>query len=138
MTVLLDTNVLLDVLLAREPFAADSARIYDACDQGKMTGFLSASAVTDLFYIIRKATGEKGKARALIEDICQGLMIAPVNRAVIEEALASEQDDFEDAVAAAAGRAVPVDAIVTRDPAGFKGALIPVHSPREIVELCGL
>ena len=65
-------------------------------------------------------------------------MIAPVNRAVIEETLGSEQDDFEDAVAAAAGRAVHVDAIVTRDPAGFRGASIPVHGPREIVEMCEL
>jgi predicted nucleic acid-binding protein len=138
MTVLLDTKVLLDVLLAREPFAADSAKVYDACDRGRLTGFLCASAVTDLFYIIRKATGESDRARALVEDICRGLMIAPVNRAVIEEALGSEQDDFEDAVAAAAGRAVHVDAIVTRDAAGFRGASIPVHGPREIVEMCEL
>ena len=86
MTVLLDTKVLLDVLLGREPFAADSAKVYDACDRGRLTGFLCASAVTDLFYIIRKATGESDRARALVEDICRGLMIAPVNRAVIEEA----------------------------------------------------
>ncbi|CAN5150690.1 PIN domain-containing protein [soil metagenome] len=138
MTVLLDTNVLLDVLLARPPFAAESAKVYDACDRGELTGFLCASAVTDLFYIIRKATKDRGRARALIEDICQGLAIAPVNRSVIVEALGSTQEDFEDAVAAAAGRAVNVDAIVTLDPAGFRGASLPVHSPREIVEMWGL
>jgi predicted nucleic acid-binding protein len=138
MTVLLDTNVLLDVLLARQPFAADSARVYDACDRGELTGFLCASAVTDLFYIIRKATKDRKKARALVEDLCGGLLIAPVNRAVIVDALGSPQEDFEDAVAAAAGRAVNVDAIVTRDPASFQRASLPVHGPREIVEMCGL
>ncbi|MCB1096998.1 MAG: hypothetical protein KDN22_15605 [Verrucomicrobiae bacterium] len=80
MTVLLDTNVLLDVRLTREPFAADSAKVYDACERGEMTGFLSASAVMGLFYIIRKATGESGQARAPIADVCHGLTIAAVNR----------------------------------------------------------
>ena len=57
---------------------------------------------------------------------------------MIEDALGSTLDYFEDGVAAAAGRTVHVDASVIRDPAGFRGALIPIHSPREIVEMCGL
>ena len=69
--------MVLDVLLAREPFARESAKVYDACDRGELPGFLCASAVTDLFYIIRKATGDPGRTRALLEDICGGLRMPP-------------------------------------------------------------
>ena len=138
MTVLLDTNVLLDVLLARQPFVAESAKVYDACDRGELTGFLCASSVTDLFYIIRKATQDPVRALALVKDLCQALSIAAVNQAVIHEALESTLRDFEDAVAAASGKAANVDAIVTRDPAGFQGAAVPVHEPAEVVQICGL
>lgn len=138
MIVLLDPNVVLDVLLARPPFALASAKVFDACDRGRLTGFLCASAITDMYYLVRKATGDASRSRATIEEICQVLQIAPVNRAVITEALASPLGDFEDAVAAAAARSVHAHAVVTRDPAGFRGAGLPVHAPPELVAMCGL
>ena len=138
MTVLLDTNVLLDVLLTRQPFAVDSAKVYDACDRGDLTGFVCASSVTDLFYIVHKATQDRARALALVADLCQAVSVAAVNQAVIYEAFRSPLRDFEDAVSAAAANAANLDAIVTRDPAGFQGSAVPIHEPAEIVQICGL
>lgn len=50
MRVLLDTNVLLDFLLAREPFASDARGIWLACEQGRCTGYLAAISVTNIWY----------------------------------------------------------------------------------------
>jgi len=55
MRVLLDTNILLDVLLDRAPFAADSSAVWTACDDGHMVGFITASSLTDIYYIARRA-----------------------------------------------------------------------------------
>jgi len=53
MNVLIDTNVILDVLLHREPFHEDAARIITLSENDKINGFVSASAITDIFYITR-------------------------------------------------------------------------------------
>jgi len=57
MRVLLDTNIVLDVLLKREPWAADARAIWQANDQGRITGHILASVLTDIFYIARKQAG---------------------------------------------------------------------------------
>ena len=56
MKIMCDTNILLDVLLEREPFADDSANVLKLCEKHKMDGFVSASCVTDIFYLVRKYT----------------------------------------------------------------------------------
>ncbi len=50
MKIMCDTNVILDVLLEREPFAEDSYKILKLCEEHKIDGFVSASSVTDIFY----------------------------------------------------------------------------------------
>jgi predicted nucleic acid-binding protein len=78
-TVLFDLNVVLDVLLDREPFATQAAILLSKVESGQLTGFLSAGSVTTLYYLIRKAAG----GRAAIRDIRRLLRlfeIAPINR----------------------------------------------------------
>jgi predicted nucleic acid-binding protein len=57
MRILLDTNVLLDFLLAREPFAIEAREIWLACEEGRCTGFLAAISVTNIWYIGRRIVG---------------------------------------------------------------------------------
>jgi predicted nucleic acid-binding protein len=49
MRVLLDTNVVLDVLLNRQPWVNDAAAVWQANDDGRVIVYLAASTFTDIF-----------------------------------------------------------------------------------------
>ncbi|MDO8847864.1 MAG: PIN domain-containing protein [Coriobacteriia bacterium] len=132
MRVLFDTNVVLDVLLAREPHALPAARLFAAVVDGVLEGVLCATSVTTLDYLASKAASAR-VAHDLL-DVALGIFeIAPVNGAVLHQALGGRGPDFEDSVIAAAAAAADVDAIVTRDPAGYRYAAMPVMSPEELI-----
>ena len=57
MKLMIDTNILLDVLIHRDPFFDDSKAVLTLCEDHAVNGFVSSSAVTDIFYITRKALG---------------------------------------------------------------------------------
>ena len=57
MNVLIDVNVVLDVILEREPWLGDSKEVWDACYQMRLTGHLVATGLTNLFYISRRIIG---------------------------------------------------------------------------------
>ena len=61
MRCMIDTNLILDVLLEREPFFEDSKAVLTHCEQGKIQGFILASTATDIFYLLRKALGSVEK-----------------------------------------------------------------------------
>ena len=52
--ILVDTNVLLDYLLTREPFYKDAKNVILACVDGKVKGCIAAHSVTNMFFILRK------------------------------------------------------------------------------------
>ena len=54
MRLMIDTNIFLDVLTQREPFYANSKAVLELCESKKIQGFLSASSVTDLFYLVHR------------------------------------------------------------------------------------
>ena len=55
MIVLIDTNVILDVLLKREPYVSEAKFIMTKCADREITGYLAAHSIPNLFYILRKA-----------------------------------------------------------------------------------
>ena len=128
---LFDTNVVLDVLLDREPFATTAAQLFSHVERGAMSGYLCATTVTTVHYLAHKTLGSE-HARVNIRNLLRLFEVAPVNRAVLEGALASRLQDFEDAVLYEAALHVGAKGIVTRDPLGFKGARLPVYAPDEL------
>ena len=123
--VLFDTNVILDVLLERQPHVQASAGAWAAVESGKVTGMLAAHAVTTIHYLIGKQLGDR-EARRVVAALLSIFTVAAVNSAVLKQALQSPQTDFEDAVTAAAAQAESCDWILSRDPKGFRGS--PVRS----------
>ena len=123
--ILFDTNVVLDVLLDRQPYVEASAAAWAAVETGSWEGMLAAHAVTTIHYLIRKERGNV-KAGRIIAAILRVFGVAAVDAAVIGEALQLPFPDFEDAVTAAAARLAGCECIVTRDPKGFRGS--PVRS----------
>lgn len=136
MKVLFDTNVILDLLLDREPFADDAARCFSRVEQGEIEGFLCATTLTTLHYLISKSIGAKS-ARESIELLLSLFQVALVDYAVLEGALALGFKDFEDAVLHEAARAAGVDLIVTRNIVDFKRSKIQVRLPADLVAMKG-
>lgn len=132
MRVLFDTNIILDVLLDREPFVHASSDLLSCAERGDISGYLCASTVTTLFYLASKTVG-KEQAHTHLSMLLRVFDVAAVNRTVIESALASQFGDFEDAVLCCAAAHAGLDAIVTRNPRDFKLAKIPIYQPNELL-----
>lgn len=128
---LFDTNIVLDVLLDREPFATVGAHLFSHVERGILPGYICATTVTTVHYLAHKALGAE-QARQKIRTLMRLFEVVPVNRTVLESALASRLADFEDAVLHEAALHVGAEGIVTRDPTGFKGARLPVYTPDEL------
>ncbi len=133
MRVLIDTNIILDFLLEREPFLQDAEALFQAIGSQKVVGYVTATTLTDIFYIARRQTKSIERARQAVSTTLAVMEICPVNRIVIEAALASEMT-FEDAVQAACAVAQGLDAIITRDVRDFVDAGLPVLSASQILE----
>jgi len=132
MRVLFDTNVLLDALLAREPFVAEAAFLLEAVEAGRIEGLISATTVTDVHYLVRRQTGSTETAIAAVTKLLALMEICTVDRSVLEQAIALKFDDFEDGVQVACAIALGLEAIVTRDVNGFRGSPILVLLPEEL------
>jgi predicted nucleic acid-binding protein len=132
--VLFDTNVILDVLLDREPFADDAALLLARVEQSEIIGFVCATTVTTIHYLATKALGPKAAVKH-IQTLLSLFVIAPVNRVVLENAVVANFADFEDAVLGAAASHVGAKYIVTRNIGDFKNATLPVFEPREFLNV---
>jgi predicted nucleic acid-binding protein len=129
--VLFDTNVVLDLLLDREPYALDAARCFSRVESGEIEGWLCGTTVTTLYYLIGKCAGT-AKARESISILLSLFEIAPVNKTVLDRALKLPFKDFEDAVLHEAARLANADVIVTRNTDDFKHSNIPVRLPENL------
>ena len=132
MKVLFDTNVILDVLLDREPFASNASFLLSLVEQSEIVGFVCATTVTTIHYLATKALGPR-PASQHIRSLLSLFVVAPVNRVVLENAIASPIEDFEDAVLHEAACHAGAQYIVTRNVADFKNAKLPVFAPNEFI-----
>ncbi|MEG4216657.1 PIN domain-containing protein [Microcoleus sp. Pol14C6] len=137
MRVLIDTNIVLDFLLQREPFFQDAELLFQAIDAGQIIGYVTATTLTDIFYISRKHTRSVEQARQAVLETLTAMVICPIDRAVLESAFNSGLVDFEDAVQIFGAVAQGLDPILTRDNKGFLSSPIPVLSIQELLQQLG-
>ena len=131
MRVLIDTNVVLDFLQERKPFVEAAAKLFEQIDNGKIDGFITATTITNIYYIVRKAAGSKTAINAVTQ-ILTDLHICVVDRNILQQAVNFGFQDFEDAVQYSCAVVYGVDAIVTRDASGFTNSEIPVIAPDQL------
>lgn len=136
MRVLVDTNVILDFLQEREPFVDNAARLFERIDAGELEGFIAATTITNIYYIVRRAAG-RVVAQDAIAQVLSDLNICAVDQEVLERSLALSFEDFEDAVQYACAVVHNIDVIVTRDVSGFVNAKIPVVLPEALDTVSG-
>ena len=131
---LIDTNVVLDVLLDRQPHAGASIAVWAAVEAGPAQGLLAAHAVTTIHYLLRRELGF-ARARRTISTMLRVFNVAAVDGPVIQVALGLPLSDFEDAVTAAAAQFAGCEYIVTRDVKGFRGCGMRVLMPEAAAPL---
>ena len=135
--VLLDVNVVLDVLLDRQPHADGASEVWAAVERGELEGFLSAHAVTTIHYLNRKAVGAR-MAREATDALLSVFDVAPVDRTVLQASLALGCRDFEDGVMAAAARKSKCEVIVTRNTKDFRRSPVRALTPSEAEAMLGV
>ena len=132
--VLLDTNVIIDFAEEREGFYVAAKDVFRITEQRGISRCVSASAVTDIYYLLQKHHKKPGAALSLLKKLLRHLNVIGVDRQTIEIAIESGMDDFEDAVQTAAAKDFGIDIVVTRDKEGFCNSGLQVYSPGEFLE----
>ena len=134
MRILIDTNVLADVLLGRDPHYDVAYDILTMCADKKVHGYMAAHSVPNLFYILRKYM-TKEERREAIKDICKIVKVEGIDSYKISSALNNEKfDDFEDCLQEECAVAISADYLVTRNTKDFVSSRIPVILPDEFLE----
>lgn len=132
MKLLFDTNVVLDVLLDRDPHAEVAAQLLSLVDTGRLDGVLCATTVTTIHYLATRAAGESA-AKRYVGELLALFDVACVDGPVLLSALGLGFTDFEDAVLHESALAFGATAIVTRNGKDFAGATLPVFDPPELL-----
>lgn len=123
-----DTDVVLDLLLDREPFSRDAAALFARVENGEVEGLIAATSVTTVYYLAAKVTNRQ-HARDLVQRLLSIVDVAPVHRSVLQAALGTDMADFEDAVVARAALSAGAAAVITRNTRDYRRSPVPAHLP---------
>lgn len=134
MVVLVDTNVIIDFLITREPFYNASAEIISKCANGELKGHIAFHSVANLWYILRKVPEDK--RREWMADICSFLKVVGASHEEVLNAIKmAEFKDFEDCLQDKCGKSVSADYIITRNTTDFSKSDVKAILPEELLEL---
>ena len=134
MKLLIDANILLDVLQAREPHVKDSSLIWKLCETGEAEGYVSALTFANLVYVMRKELNPEG-----IHDVLNKLELifhfTELSEADLIRASEMEWKDFEDAIQCATAERIGADYILTRNVKDFlQSRKVFAFTPSEFLE----
>ena len=102
-------------------------------EKGYICSYVSASAVTDIFYVAKKELKNKDTVLGLLKNVLKTTNVATVTENSIHEALDLEWEDFEDSVQYVAGQSISAKYIITRNPKDFANSQIEVISPEDFL-----
>ena len=113
-SVLLDSNVILDAVAHREPFNKNAEVIFMLAAERKLKGYITANSLTDIYYIAKKQLSDLS-AREALRYLFKVFSVIDVTGEDCQEALEFAMPDFEDAVVVSCSVKVNIDYIITRD-----------------------
>ena len=135
MKLLIDTNVVLDVLLRREPFSKTAAEVLNLTQRDDVREYVSASAITDIYYIANKQMKDRDAVRDLLKRLLMVVSVVAVSEREIQNALNLAWGDFEDSVQYSVALLNEVDGIVTRNHSDYQEANMRIWLPEQALEL---
>lgn len=134
MRLLFDTNIILDIALKRDPFYLDSANAFKKIDNKTTFGFVTATTITDIYYIAKKDIGHS-IAIEFISNLIQFVDLIGIDKEIILDALTSKMADFEDSIQSVASNYNGIDFILTRNIKDFIDSRVKALTPVEFINL---
>ena len=132
--ILVDTNVLLDYLLTREPYYEDAKKIVIACAEGKVNGCIAAHSISNMFFILRKDYSIEER-RAVLTNLCKIFDVEGIDKVKLLAGLQNgEFSDFEDCLQMECAKTYGAEYIVTRNVADYKASTVEAVTPEEYLE----
>ena len=132
--ILIDTDVILDFFLDREPFSENAAKILSLCEKKVVSGFVTPVIISNVYYIL----AQKGKQDKVIDKLKSLLLlidILTIDKNSILIALNSDFKDFEDALQNyAAEMNGEIDTIITRNTKDYKKSKLAVLKPEDYLK----
>lgn len=135
MTVFLDTNLILDILLKNKGLCEESKKVLTLQEDNNIDFFISAASATDIYYVLNKRLKDSAAAKQYILDLLDVVSVAGVDETCIRNALNSSWNDFEDSVQHEISLQIQADYIVTRNLSDFSASFVPVISPSDFIQL---
>jgi len=132
--IVFDTNVILDVLLLRQPFEQASTLLLVEVERETIQGYLCPTTVTTLYYLVKKSKGAK-ESRRLIRNLLLLFQITPMDKRVLESSLNNDFADYKDGVLYESALRAGLDGIATRNSKDFKTSTLPVFEPEELLQI---
>ncbi|HZK76934.1 MAG TPA: PIN domain-containing protein [Candidatus Kapabacteria bacterium] len=133
MTVTIDLNVVLDMLLQRGQYGA-CLELLTLCKEARIRGLLPSHGIPTIYYILRKSIGHERSLEA-VRKLLKSVEVFPVSKEIVLHAFDLNFSDFEDAIIAASAEASGSTFIITRDARHFRSSRIRAISPEEFLEL---
>ena len=134
MTVFLDSNIILDILLKNQDFYQESQQLLNLADNPKVDFFISASSITDIFYIVKKKLNDAEKTKDYLRLLLELVSVAGIDETCIKNALNSSWKDFEDAVQHEASIQIQADFLITRNTKDFQTQFVEIITPAEFLK----
>ena len=135
MVILIDTNVILDHLISRQPFMDNAGNILRLCFLQKCSGYIAVHSITNIFYILRRQFSAEKRKKMLIE-LCEFIEVVGIEKKQIIDALSGENfNDIEDGLQAECAKMVNADYIVTRNTIDFSASPIPAILPEDFLQI---
>lgn len=133
--IIIDTNVLLDYLLTREPFYEDAKNIISACVDGKAKGCIAAHSISNMFFILRKDY-DSDERREILLNLCSIFDIEGIDKIKLVAGLQNEEfSDFEDCLQMECAKAYGAKYIVTRNVTDYKASEVKAILPKDYLIL---
>jgi len=132
--VFVDTDIILDLALARKPFLKASHAVLSLLENNIALAYVSSNCIANIYYVLRKAGGDK-KAREFITCLLKYLTVISIEHYDVINGLKSNISDFEDALQHYSAVRNQCDCIITRNIEDYKNSMINVYSPIEFLNL---
>jgi len=133
MKILIDTCIILDAIFSRKPFDEEAQKVLDCIADQNLKGYVSASSMTDIYYIVRKKLHNEIEARNVLKTIIDCFDIADTTAEDCENAISSEMRDYEDAVLVEMAVRLNMDCIITRNTKDFTDSRMTYYTPADFV-----
>jgi len=138
MNVIIDTNIIIDAISAREPFKEKSQKIILSVSKREFKGAITASTVTDIYYITNKFFKDKEKTINEIKKLFILFDVIAVTKEDCLKAFETQIKDYEDSLLSVCASKWNADFIITRNTADFLNSTISAISPDEFLSKLGL